>query len=325
VLDDPPANTPAAMAGLASGDTVRSIDQVPVKTWQELRWELLEHAVDRDVIALEFENPNGNIRFAKLDLSGVSADELDAGLLNSIGIVRFNPPIAPVIGEVIDGDPASRDGIREGDLIERIDGTPVEDWSQVVAAVRAAPDQPLVFDILRDGNALSLTVVPMAIGDGKSMIGRIGAAPHVDRERIERLLVNVRYPVAESVYRATMKTIEVSGFTLRMLGRMVIGEVSLKNLSGPITIADYAGQTAKVGWFAYLNFLALISISLGVLNLLPVPVLDGGHLMYYLVEIVKGRPVSERALELGQKVGLALLFTLMAFAIYNDITRLAAS
>jgi regulator of sigma E protease len=110
-----------------------------------------------------------------------------------------------------------------------------------------------------------------------------------------------------------------------MLGRMVIGEVSLKNLSGPITIADYAGQTAKVGWFAYLNFLALISISLGVLNLLPVPVLDGGHLMYYLVEIVKGRPVSERALELGQKVGLALLFTLMAFAIYNDITRLAAS
>ena len=119
--------------------------------------------------------------------------------------------------------------------------------------------------------------------------------------------------------------VEVSAFTLRMLGRMIVGEVSLKNLSGPITIADYAGQTAKVGWIAYLNFLALISISLGVLNLLPIPVLDGGHLMYYVVEIVKGKPVSERMLEFGQKIGLALLFTLMAFAIYNDISRLAAS
>jgi len=325
VLGEPPVNTPAAAARLESGDIVRAVDDVPVQTWQTLRWELLEHAVDRNTVALELEKENGDIWYAKLDLSSIGPEELDAGLLDKIGIVRYDPPIAPVIGEVITGDPASRDGLRAGDLIETIDGSPVGQWAEVVAAVRAAPGRSVDFGVVRDGEPLKVAVVTDAIADGETSIGRIGAAPRIDQERFERLIVDVRYPVGESLYRAALKTGEVSGFTLRMLGRMIVGEVSLKNLSGPITIADYAGQTAKVGWIAYLNFLALISISLGVLNLLPVPVLDGGHLMYYVVEIVKGKPVSERALEFGQKIGLALLFTLMAFAIYNDITRLAAS
>jgi regulator of sigma E protease len=325
VLGDPPANTPAATAQLKSGDIVRAVDQVPVNTWQELRWELLEHAVAKNVVELELENENGNIRFEKLNLSAVGPEELDAGLMKKIGVVRYDVPIAPVIGEVIKGDPASRDGLLPGDFIETVDGLPVQHWAEVVAAVRAAPATPVAFGILRDGAGLTVTVVTDAVDDGDTTIGRIGAAPQIDEERLERLIVQVRYPVGASLYRATMKMGEVSVFTLRMLGRMIVGDVSLKNLSGPITIADYAGQSAKVGWIAYLNFLALISISLGVLNLLPVPVLDGGHLMYYLVEIVKGSPVSERALELGQRVGLVLLFALMAFAIYNDITRLAAS
>ena len=281
-------------------------------------------------MTLELENERGDLRNAKLDLANMGPEEIDAGLLKKIGIVRYDPPIDPVIGEVVAGDPASRDGLQAGDRIKSIDGVPVEHWAQVVDMVRAAPGNPLAFDIIRDGKALTVRVttdtVTSETADGdKTSIGRIGAAPEVDQEQFKRLLVDVRYPVVESLSRAVQKMGEVSGFTLRMLGRMVIGEVSLKNLSGPITIADYAGQTAKVGWTAYLNFLALISISLGVLNLLPVPVLDGGHIMYYLVEIVKGKPVSERALEFGQKIGLALLLTMMAFAIYNDIIRLAAS
>lgn len=325
LLGEPPANTPAASAQLKSGDLVTKVNDVPVETWQALRWELLEHAVGKKVVELELHGENGNIRYAKLDLTGIGPDELDAGLLTEIGVVRFDAPIAPVLGEVIDGDPASRDGLRTGDLIETVDGAPVQRWAEVVAAVRAAPGRQVEFGLLRDGERLTVRVVTDLIVDGDKEIGRIGAGPQVDAERLEQLLVQVRYPVGEGLYRAVLKMGEVSMFTLRMLGRMIVGDVSLKNLSGPITIADYAGQSAKVGWLAYLNFLALISISLGVLNLLPVPVLDGGHLMYYLVEIGKGSPVSDRALELGQRVGLVLLFTLMAFAIYNDIIRLATS
>jgi regulator of sigma E protease len=324
VLGTPPTDTPAAVAQLRSGDLVTKVNEVPIETWQSLRWELLDHAVQKNVVRLEVIADQERMRFANLDLSGIGPEELDAGLLKQIGLVRFDAPIDPVLGEVLEGDPASRDGLRTGDVIEAVGGKPVLRWSEVVAAVRAAPGQALAFDVLRDGVALTVTVTTDTVSDGDASIGRIGAGPKIDEERLERLLVQVRYPVGEALYRASQKMAEVSVFTLRMLGRMIVGDVSLKNLSGPITIADYAGQSAKIGWLAYLNFLALISISLGVLNLLPVPVLDGGHLMYYLVEIGKGSPVSERALELGQRVGLVLLFSLMAFAIYNDLGRLAS-
>jgi regulator of sigma E protease len=324
VLGTPPTDTPAAVAQLRSGDLVTKVDEVSIETWQSLRWELLDHAVQKNVVRLEVIDDRGRMRFANLDLSGIGPEELDAGLLKQIGVVRFDAPIDPVLGDVLEGDPASRDGLRSGDVIEAVGGKAVLRWSEVVAAVRAAPGQALAFDILRDGVALTVTVTTDTVSDANTSIGRIGAGPKINEERLERLLVQVRYPVGEALYRASQKMVEVSVFTLRMLGRMIVGDVSLKNLSGPITIADYAGQSAKIGWLAYLNFLALISISLGVLNLLPVPVLDGGHLMYYLVEIGKGSPVSDRALELGQRVGLVLLFSLMAFAIYNDLGRLAS-
>jgi regulator of sigma E protease len=169
---------------------------------------------------------------------------------------------------------------------------------------------------------VSVDVVADSVQEDGKNIGRIGAAPEIDEAQMQKLMTEIRYGPVEAVWRAAVKMGEVSAFTVKMLGRMIVGDVSLKNLSGPLTIADYAGQSAQLGWLSYLNFLALISISLGVLNLLPVPVLDGGHLMYYLVEIVKGSPVSDRALEIGQQVGIVLLFSLMAFALFNDLNRL---
>jgi regulator of sigma E protease len=322
VLGDSLENTPAANAQLASGDLVLRIGDAAVQTWQELRWELLDHAVRKEVVTLELRNERDESRLENLDLSAIGPDELDADLLRTIGIVRYNAPIAPVIGELSDDGPAKRDGLKPGDRISAVDGESIERWGDLVAAVRSSPGRPVAFDVLRDGAQMSVTVQTDTVEDGDIAIGRIGAAPQFDEAQMQRLITQVRYAPGEALYRATEKMGEVSLFTLRMLGRMVIGDVSLKNLSGPITIADYAGQSAKVGWLAYLNFLALISISLGVLNLLPVPILDGGHLMYYLVEIAKGSPVSDRALDIGQRIGLALLFTLMAFAIYNDISRL---
>jgi regulator of sigma E protease len=198
----------------------------------------------------------------------------------------------------------------------------MQHWSELVEVVRTHPGQTVQFDIRRGEQVLSVTVVPNAVDEGGKPVGKIGAAPQVDKAVWESMLTEVSYGPLDALLQALRKTWETSIISLKMLGKMVLGEVSMKNLSGPITIADYAGQSAEMGLVSYLGFLALISVSLGVLNLLPIPLLDGGHLLYYAAELAKGSPVSEQAWELGQKIGMALLGTLMVFALYNDITRL---
>jgi regulator of sigma E protease len=322
VAGEPLPGTPAAAAQLRAGDRIAAIGGKPVPTWQDLRWELLDHAIARRAVELEVHDAGGHIRFARLDLSRIGPEDIDNDLLQAIGLTRFNPPMPPVLGRLTPNGAAQRAGLREGDRVLSIDGKSMQVWEDLVSAVRAAPGRTLTMTVERNGQRLQLAVTPEAASEGQTPVGRIGAAPQLDDAQLKQLITEVRYPPMQAAWKAVARMGEISVFTVKMLGRMIVGDVSLKNLSGPITIADYAGQSAQLGWLAYLNFLALISISLGVLNLLPVPVLDGGHLMYYLVEIIKGSPVSERALEVGQQVGIVLLFSLMAFAIYNDINRL---
>ena len=227
-----------------------------------------------------------------------------------------------MIGRVADGSAAERAGLQDGDRVLAIAGTPVEAWSDLVRLVREAPGRALDFEVERGGEAVKLVITPEAAEEGGAQIGRIGVGVAEAAAGGIAMFGEVRYGVLEGLSRAVQQTWETSVLSLKMIGRMLTGEVSWKNLSGPVTIADYAGQTAQLGWTHYLKFVALISISLGVLNLLPIPVLDGGHLLYYTIEIIKGGPIPERVMEVGQQIGLALLVMMMAFAFYNDLNRL---
>jgi regulator of sigma E protease len=322
VLGTPPAATLAASAGLAAGDTVQAVDGEKIATWQELRWRVLQAALQRHELRLQVVNAKGHLVDATLDLRSYPADEVEGDALERIGLRLYRPALAPVLGQVISGGPAERAGLVAGDRVLEAAGRPVESWEALVAAIQAHPGKPLPLAIEREGTRRSIEVVPDSVAAGERRIGRIGAAPHVPPAHAEKMLVRVRHGPLDSLWRAAVKTVDISVFSLKMLGKMLVGEVSWRHLSGPVTIADFAGQSAQMGWVSYVTFLSLISISLGVLNLLPIPLLDGGHLMYYLIEIIKGRPVSERAMELGQRVGLALLLVMMAFAFYNDLNRL---
>ena len=318
LLGAPPAGTPAALAGLRSGDTVRAAGGDAIATWQELRWRVLQSALQRESLRLEVVDEKGHLREAAIDLKAFPADDVEADALERIGLRLYRPPLDPVIGQLVRGGAAERAGLAAGDRILQADGKPVDSWDALVSAVQARPETPLALLIERDGARQTIEVIPVR----DKNIGRIGVAPQVPASHAERMLVRVQHGLGESLWKAVGKTADIALFSLKMLGKMLLGEVSWKHLSGPVTIADFAGQSAALGWVSYLTFLALISISLGVLNLLPIPLLDGGHLMYYAIEIVKGKPVSERAMELGQRVGLALLLVMMAFAFYNDLNRL---
>lgn len=322
VLGAPPPGSVAAAAGLRAGDTVRAVEGEPITTWQELRWRVLQSALQREQLRLEVVNERGHLGSVTLDLRGFPADDVESDALERVGLRLYRPPLEPVLGQVVSGGAAERAGLAPGDRILLADGKPVRTWEELVSAVQARPDMPLALKIERGGTTHTLEVVPVSVSVGQKRIGRIGAAPQVPASHAEKMLIRVQHGVAGSLWKAVLKTADISVFSLKMLGKMLLGEISWKHLSGPVTIADFAGQSAQMGWVSYLTFLALISISLGVLNLLPIPLLDGGHLMYYAIEIVKGRPVSERAMELGQRVGLALLLVMMAFAFYNDLNRL---
>jgi regulator of sigma E protease len=323
VVGDPPRGTPAAAAGLANGDTIRAVGGEPTATWGDVRWLLLKEAVRGGSVALELEGRGGGRTTRALPLDTLSKEDLDRDFLQKLGVRPYAPPVPAVLGRVLPGGSGERAGLREGDRVVAIDGEAIATWGQFTARVRAAAGRVLALEVERGGARVALAAAPEAVGEGESRIGLLRVEPGAEvRREWERMTTTVRYGPLEAVPKAVGRVWDLAAFSLKMLGKMLLGEVSWKNLSGPITIADYAGQSAQLGWVSFLGFLALVSVSLGVLNLLPIPLLDGGHLVYYSAEIVKGSPVSERTLEIGQRVGLAILAGLTFFAFYNDINRL---
>jgi regulator of sigma E protease len=323
VIDEPPAGTAARAAGFTVGDTLTRIDGESIATWQDARWVLLQRAVQRSAVTVEALDSEGRTVSREFDLSGLTAADLDSDFLKTLGLTRFPLQAPPEIQSVNPAGAAARAGLKKGDEIVGIDNVPMKSIKDAIRVIEGHPGKRLIFEVRRDATQVTVAVVPdlSTTQDGRK-VGRINAMLQNRPEIFAKYLVVVRYGPFDSLSKALHKTWETSVFSLKMLGKMMVGQVSLKNLSGPITIADYAGQSAQGGVPPFLMFLALISISLGVLNLLPIPLLDGGHLMYYTVEIFKGRPISDRAIEIGQHVGMALLFSLMAFALYNDINRL---
>jgi regulator of sigma E protease len=323
VLGDPAPHTAAAAAGLANGETVRAIDGEAVYTWNDVRWLLLQDAVKRVGASIEVETRAGASDNRRLELAGLSKADLDRDFLDKLGLRPFRPEAPARLGRVLPGSAAERAGLAQGDLVVAISGKPIASWYDFTATVAANPGRTLAIDLERHGSRLLLHATPDAVGKGEARLGRLGveASSQLKRE-FDRMTTTVRYDPLAAFGKAVQKVVDLSSFSFKMLARMAVGQVSWRNLSGPITIADYAGQSAQLGWVAWLGFLALVSVSLGVLNLLPIPLLDGGHLVYYLAEIVKGSPVSDRAMEIGQRFGLALLVGLTVFAFYNDINRL---
>ncbi|HKE39759.1 MAG TPA: RIP metalloprotease RseP [Casimicrobiaceae bacterium] len=318
VLAPPPAGTPAAVAGLDGGDLITAIDGEPVRSWQDLRWRLLKESGNTEV-AVAVERPDGTTAVRTLPL-GLSGEDWEGNFLALLGL-RTDLG-APVVRGVIAGKPAAAAGIRAGDAIVAVDGTPVRSPADVAAITNAHPGERVTFALRRDGAELQAELVPEASEQNGRRIGLAGMQLGVDPAIAERAAITVRYGLVEGLVQGAKKTWELAVFTIKMLGRIVVGDASLKNISGPLTMADYAGQSAQAGILTFIGYLALISISLGVLNLLPVPLLDGGHLMYYLAEIIKGSPVSDRVLEVGQRIGMAVLAMLMALALFNDLSRL---
>jgi regulator of sigma E protease len=322
VLGEIVANTPAATAGLKSRQMIISIDGQATPSWQEIRWVLLDLILQKKTARLELRTADGEHAFRDLEVNSLTPADLDGDFLRKLGLQPYQPPVLPIIGKMLEGGVAQHAGLHEKDRVLRVNGQDIALWEDWVKAVRSHPGKVMDIEVERAGVPMKLGLTPDVFDEDGKVIGRIGASAYIDKAAFEEMLTEVRYSPLEALPEALRKTWETAIVSLKMMGKMVVGEVSLKNLSGPITIADYAGQSAQIGLGAYIGFLALISISLGVLNLLPIPLLDGGHLLYYSVELIKGSPVPESLWEAGQKAGIALLVTMMAFALYNDISRL---
>jgi len=313
----------AGAAGLREGDMIVAVGDRRVLTWEAATLAMLDGMLADGSIRLAVADAAGDERPVVLRTIGRESELTEPGqLFAKLGLRPWSPEPEPVIGELTPGGAAEKGGIQPGDRILLADGLPIATWSEWVKVVRARPGKRLDVTVRRGEGELRLTVDVAAEDSAEGPIGRIGAAVKLPEDLLAGMRAEERYGLVDALVQATAKTWEMSALTLRMIWRMVVGDVSPKNISGPINIAQYAGVSATIGPSAFLSFLAIVSISLGVLNLLPIPMLDGGQIVYTLAETLKGGPLSERVQMIGQQIGIGLLLVLMSFAFYNDIARL---
>lgn len=322
VVGDINPDSLAGEAGIRAGMEIIAVGDSPTPTWGAVLEAVVPHALRQQPVPVTVRE-NGRERVLSLPLDRVERDIKPEALTSVVGLMPYRPPLEPVIDAVVSGSAAERAGLQPGDRVAAINGQSVHDWEDLVLVVRNSPGRPLVMRVVRDGAEQDVSIRPDRFETADGPVGRIGASVRVDPNAVADLRAVQQYGVIPAVGAAIERTWEMSALTLRMLGEMVVGRASVENISGPITIARYAGATANAGLAQFLGFLAIVSISLGVLNLLPIPVLDGGHLAFYAVEAVRGRPASERTEMVAQKVGLTIILMLMLIAFYNDLVRLA--
>ena len=314
-------DTVAAKAGLKGGDLITGINGEPIRIWSDLRWKLLQAALENTPVRLDIQRANplqsGStlVDTVRLPLDSITTKDLESDFLQKLGLDLARPKA--VLGKIVADGPAMRAGLREGDMVTAIDGEELADGLRFLEVIRASAGKPLALSVVRNAQPMTVSVTPLAVQQNGKSVGRIQVEVPLQPE----MTVASDGP-ADALVKGVRKTWDTSVLTLKMVGKMIVGEVSLKNITGPITIADYAGQTARIGMVSYLSFIALISISLGVMNLLPIPVLDGGLLLYYSLEVLTGRPVPARFGDIAQRAGVGILMTLMVVAVFNDIVRL---
>ncbi len=325
VLAAPEAGTLAARAGLQDEDKVVAVNDLAVDSWAALRLAVVNAAVDGGDIELAVQTPTGAAAQRVLSLGDENVLAAEGDALARMGLRLWRPSFPAVLGEVAAGMPADAAGLSSGERVLAVDKIAVTDWAHLVSLVRARPGQRVDLSVQAQAQSeprvVSLTLAAVEDAQGQR-IGRLGAGPQVTGDPYANYRTVVQYNLWQAAQSAVQKTWNMSVLTVKMIGKLIVGNASLKNISGPLSIAQYAGETAEIGLIFLIDFMAVISVSLGVLNLLPIPVLDGGHLLFYLLELCKGSPVSERTQLLGQQLGIVLLLTMMSIAFYNDITRI---
>jgi regulator of sigma E protease len=323
VIGEVKPETVAASAGLRPGDEIRAVGGRDVATWEGAVLEILGQMLDEGEIELAVTGVDQSQRLILMSVAGRETELTEPGqLFVGLGIAPWSPVVPAVIDQLTPGDPAERAGLKTGDEVVAADNEPIASWTEWVYFIRERPEQRINVTIVREGREQRLEILTDAAEENGKTIGRIGASVLIEDDLMIGMRAEQRYGPVAAIPVAVVKTWDMTTLTVRMIASMVTGGVSVKNISGPINIAQFAGQSVSVGPIAFLGFLAIVSISLGILNLLPIPMLDGGQIAYQLVEAIKGSPLSERAQMFGQQMGMFFLLLLMSFAFYNDLTRI---